>query len=567
MPTVTVAAPVGASSVYGYFPARLVNRLQEEASVTACSLSETDTSPPTGVAPTDVVVLLPPVGEANPRMPAGHLTATALAKLPAGSSLKHLVVVSSAEAYGARPHNPGLIPEGQPISHGAENSISASWGRFEEQIESFTAETPGLTVTILRCAACLYPGGSTYYSRILSGGIVGTLAGHDPTMQLLHPDDLAQAIFLVVAGGKGGTYNVAPDGVIPLRPALRAARVTRLPTPRWCQRLFRWILPKKWISPADQLDYIRYTWTVSNGRIKQDLGFQPRYSSPETLRHYLAGYQAEAETESSKKPATREVTYDDLGLEKSYLDAYGRTLFRFLNDVYWRIECKGTENIPSEGRALLAGVHRGFMPLDGVMSMDLIVKSTGRYPRFLIHPTLIKFPFQFNFMTKIGGIIACQQNADYVLERDELVGFYPEGIQGAFRYIKGVYKLGRFGRNEFVRMALRNRAPIVPFVTVGNAEIFPIIGKIKWNWWKQFSLWPVFPIAPPFPLLPVPLPSKWHVQFLEPIHVEQEYPPEAADDRKIVKAISDDIRDRMQAAIDEMLSRRKHIFFGSIFKD
>jgi len=93
------------------------------------------------------------------------------------------------------------------------------------------------------------------------------------------------------------------------------------------------------------------------------------------------------------------------------------------------------------------------------------------------------------------------------------------------------------------------------------------LGKIKWNWWKRFSMWPVFPIAPPFPFLPVPLPSKWHVKFLEPIHVEKEYPPEAAQDPEIVRAISDDVRAKMQAAIDEMLARRKSIFFGSVFKD
>jgi hypothetical protein len=61
------------------------------------------------------------------------------------------------------------------------------------------------------------------------------------------------------------------------------------------------------------------------------------------------------------------------------------------------------------------------------------------------------------------------------------------------------------------------------------------------------------------------LPSKWHTQFLEPIHTEQ-YSPEAAEDRAIVKAISREVRTRMQQAVDEMLERRRSIFFGSIFK-
>jgi diacylglycerol/phytol O-acyltransferase len=210
------------------------------------------------------------------------------------------------------------------------------------------------------------------------------------------------------------------------------------------------------------------------------------------------------------------------------------------------------------------GTHRGFMPFDGVMAFEFVAREVGRYMRFLIHPCLIKTPFPFDF-NKLGCLKVCRENADYVLQRDELLAFYPEGIQGAFRYYRGVYQLGKFGRDEYVKLALRNQAPIVPFVTVGNAEIFPVLAKFNWRWWKEKSLWPCFPIAPPFPLVPLPLPTKWHTQFLEPLHVERYYPPEAAQDMATVRAISQEVRTRMQDAIDEMLKRRKSLFFGSIF--
>jgi hypothetical protein len=63
------------------------------------------------------------------------------------------------------------------------------------------------------------------------------------------------------------------------------------------------------------------------------------------------------------------------------------------------------------------------------------------------------------------------------------------------------------------------------------------------------------------------LPSKWHTQFLEPLHVEDRYPPEAADDAEVVSAISQEVRRRMEQAIGEMLRRRQSIFFGSIFEE
>jgi hypothetical protein len=77
--------------------------------------------------------------------------------------------------------------------------------------------------------------------------------------------------------------------------------------------------------------------------------------------------------------------------------------------------------------------------------------------------------------------------------------------------------------------------------------------------------WPYLPITPTFPLPGLPLPSKWHTRFLEPIPVHEQHPPEAADDPRIVRQISAEVRARMEAAIREMLERRKSIFFGSVF--
>jgi 1-acyl-sn-glycerol-3-phosphate acyltransferase len=178
----------------------------------------------------------------------------------------------------------------------------------------------------------------------------------------------------------------------------------------------------------------------------------------------------------------------------------------------------------------------------------------------------MKFPFLFDFMIKLGGIPACRENADWVLQRDEIVGIFPEGIQGAFTPYRSAYRLGKFGRDEFVKTALRNRAPIVPFATVGSAEIFPILAKIRWPWWERLTDWPYFPITPTFPLAPVPLPSKWHMRFLPAVPLEPVYTPADADNPRAVRAISGDIRARIQSALDEMVARRRWIFFGSIFE-
>jgi 1-acyl-sn-glycerol-3-phosphate acyltransferase len=115
-----------------------------------------------------------------------------------------------------------------------------------------------------------------------------------------------------------------------------------------------------------------------------------------------------------------------------------------------------------------------------------------------------------------------------------------------------------------VAFALRHRAPIVPFVTIGSAEIFPILGRLDWSWWKKYSEWPFIPITPTFPLLPVPLPSKWHTVFLDPMHVERDHGPAAAGDPVIVKRIGAELKQRMEVAVADLRRRRRSIFFGSL---
>ena len=495
--------------------------------------------------------------------------AESLLKTCSTSPLRHVLVVSSAAVYGARPQNPGFIAESRPPSqngknwYGAINGIAGQWMALEALAQEHLRDRQPVELAILRPTTVLQAGGRDYFSRLFSGRVAFTLVGHDPSLQLLSPDDLMEAVCRTVEQESGGTYNVAPSSVIPLRAALRRARVRRIPLGYGLQRLGRALLAPLGLTPhLDQLEYVRYSWTVANDKGRLAWDFEPRRSSSAALGDFLDGLGG-----AKSEARTEEEAFDAYGMDRGYVAAYGRTLLKFLHRIYWRIETKGLEHVPLQGRAVLAGVHRGFMPLDAVMTFNLVVQELERYVRFLIHPTLIKFPFQANFITKLGGVIACQENADRVLQEDQLLGFYPEGIHGAFTLYRRAYGLSKFGRNEFVKTALRNRAPIVPFVTVGSPEIFPIIARIHWPWWKRLTQWPFFPIAPPFPLLPIPLPSKWHIQFLEPMHVEDQYGPEAADDEAIVRKISREVRDRMQAAVEAMLERRRSVFYGSVFEE
>jgi 1-acyl-sn-glycerol-3-phosphate acyltransferase len=453
----------------------------------------------------------------------------------------HLVLLSSALIYGTGPGRQGLATEdSQPPRNGSP--VSSAWSALEAAARENLR--PGATLTILRPA--IVAGWPTFFTRMLSHRITPSLSGHDPVLQFLGLSDLVTALVRVIQAGRTGVFNVAPDGVVPLHQAIRLIGGMRLPIPRTLRRI---------VQSQESLEFLRYSWTISGAKIGNELGIVPGESSVAALREFRAHRRI------STGPAPK---FDEFGMDEDYIRFYGKSLFKFLSEYYWRIEDKGLEHIPRHGRAILVGMHRGFMPWDGVMALHTIVKKTGRYPRFLTHPGLLKFPFMANFMTKLGGVVACQESGENVLERDGILGIFPEGIHGAFTYYRDAHKLQAFGRDAFVKLAIRYRAPIVPFVTLGSAEIFPILAKIKSRRWTRYMEWPCIPITPTFPLLPVPLPSKWHSWFLPPVHVDQ-YPPEAADDRTVVKAISREVRTRMQQAVDEMVARRRSVFHGSIF--
>jgi len=339
---------------------------------------------------------------------------------------------------------------------------------------------------------------------------------------------------------------------------MEAAGCRRVPVPWSVHRAVRSVMRHvARVASPEQMQFVRYHLTASGEKASRDLAFVPRDTSADAVRALTRG-EASRVTRASRPDLD---TPDPFGLDRAYIDACWRGFLGFMHRRYWRVETRGLEHIPSAGGAVLIGMHRGFMPFDGVMNLLSVVQGTGRVPRFLIHPGVgLRFPFLFNLMSKLGGVIACQENADRVLGSGELLGVYPEGIRGAFTMYRRAHRIGPSWRNDCIAFALRHRVPIVPFVTVGSAEIFPILGRVDWRWWKKYTEWPFIPVTTPFPL-----PSKWRTLFLEPIHVDRSASAEDADDPAVVRAIGAEVKRRMEAATADLVGRRRSIFLGSVF--
>jgi 1-acyl-sn-glycerol-3-phosphate acyltransferase len=228
------------------------------------------------------------------------------------------------------------------------------------------------------------------------------------------------------------------------------------------------------------------------------------------------------------------------------------------------VHVEGILNVPSHGRALLVGNHAGSLfPWDAFMIGTAILEEhpLPRFARYLVVNWAFELPYVSLAIRKFGGVPASPYNAIRLLEEDELVGVFPEGVKGTGKDFKDRYRLQRFGRGGFVEIALRTGAPIVPVAVVGSEEIYPKLGES--GALARLTGAPFFPITPTFPLLgplgAVPLPSRWRIEFCDPIDVSG-YGPAAADDRTLVFEISERVRDTIQQKVYENLVKRGSAF-------
>ena len=253
---------------------------------------------------------------------------------------------------------------------------------------------------------------------------------------------------------------------------------------------------------------------------------------------------------------------DEFGFDPQWTESF-LSVFMVLYRDYWRVETTGIENVPATGRALLVSNHAGVLPWDGTMIKTAVFAEHPhpRHVRALVASLFMGMPMLSWFLRRTGQTVGHPDDTRRLLERDELVLVFPEGVRGTGKSFKDRYRLRRFGRGGFVATAIRSGAPIIPVSVVGSEEIYPMVADLAPL--ARFLGLPYFPITPTWPWLGplgmIPLPSKWRIQFHAPIHVEK-HPPEAAGDNNLVMALADEVRDTIQQGIYDNLKRRRGVF-------
>jgi 1-acyl-sn-glycerol-3-phosphate acyltransferase len=257
-----------------------------------------------------------------------------------------------------------------------------------------------------------------------------------------------------------------------------------------------------------------------------------------------------------------EYDVDEFGFDPEFNRTILLPFARAFYERWFRVELFGLENVPEQGGALIVANHSGTLPIDGIMLSVAVHDHLHRDLRLLGADLVYQVPLLGHLSRKAGHTLACQADAARLLAKDELVGVFPEGFKGVGKPFADRYKLQRFGRGGFVETALRANVPIIPCAIVGAEEIYPKIADLK-PLARLFGL-PYFPVTPTFPLFGlgglVPLPSKWMIQFGEPIPMD-DYDAAAADDPMTVFNLTDHVRESVQQMLYDTLLRRGPAFF------
>ncbi len=270
----------------------------------------------------------------------------------------------------------------------------------------------------------------------------------------------------------------------------------------------------------------------------------------------------------------RDIPSDDLEARDPEAVRLWAEAFNAVGTQYFRWKVRGVENVPAHGRALIVGSHNGgLMVSDSALTMAAIYNQHGPDRRLysLSHDVLHSNETLRRIASRAGVLRAGHTGGARALREEHLVLVYPGSDLDATRPFKDRYKIELGGRKGFLKLALRERAPIVPVVSVGTHEQWIVLTRgdslAKWLRTKEWLRLEAFPIVLCVPwgvtvgVVPYfPMPAQTSLAFAKPI-AWPELEPSAADDPVILQRCYDEVHAALQSAMNE-LARGRRTFFG-----
>jgi 1-acyl-sn-glycerol-3-phosphate acyltransferase len=241
--------------------------------------------------------------------------------------------------------------------------------------------------------------------------------------------------------------------------------------------------------------------------------------------------------------------YDPWGYNENTAKT-GIACTRWLYEKYFRVTAHGLENVPKRGRVLIVPNHSGQLPMDGVMiGYALATNPHGpRIARAMIERFFPTVPWLGNLLSGFGGVVGDTVNCSKMLDKEEAILVFPEGVRGSGKLYRQRYQLQRFG-NGFLHLAMTYKTPIVPVGVVGCEETMPSLYDIK-----PLARMLGIPYAPVAPLLP--LPARVYLNFGEPMTFKS---GAAMSEEEVTERV-EQVKAEIRKLIDKGLEERTKIF-------
>jgi UDP-glucose 4-epimerase len=210
----------------------------------------------------------------------------------AEASVARVVIMSSTMVYGAHPNNAAFIGEESALRASSQQGYLVDLLEIEALTKAFQRVVPDTDLVMLRFAHIIGPSADTPMTRFLSSRWAPVLLGFDPMMQIIHEEDVVEALAHATLNTVSGAFNVATPETMPLSKLV--ALSGKSPLPVFHPLLYRAqdILGRGLRSPEHTVPldpgYLRYPCVGDLIKMKEQLGFVPRYTAKEALLEFSA---------------------------------------------------------------------------------------------------------------------------------------------------------------------------------------------------------------------------------------------------------------------------------------
>ena len=195
-----------------------------------------------------------------------------------------VVLLSSSNVYGPRPDNPQFLTEEAPLLAAQRFPQMRDLVEIDHLVSTFLWRARDVETVVLRPTHMVGPvhNAPSNYLRIARPPV---LLGFDPMVQLVHVEDVADAIVLALAPGRRGIYNIVGPGEVPISTVLRELGRDTVPIPHPLAKPLLSLAFRLGLSsfPVAELDFIRYVCMIDGRRAAAELGYRAKFGLRETI--------------------------------------------------------------------------------------------------------------------------------------------------------------------------------------------------------------------------------------------------------------------------------------------